>query len=350
MRVGIMGASGYVGGELLRILLFHPKVEVTCATSRRYAGDYLHHVHPNLRGITDLKFMAQKPEDMIDRCDLVFSALPHGSAVKAIPYYAEREMKVIDLSADFRLKNPEDYQKWYGYEHPHPNLIERFAYGLPELHREEIKKSSLVACPGCMAIASILALAPLVKGNVIEKERIVVDVKIGSSGSGVAPSPATHHANRFGVVRPYKPVGHRHTAEIEQELNSIGGGKVKVAMSAHAVNMVRGILSTCHTFTLRPLTIPDLWKLYRGFYQKEPFIRLVRDKKGLYKLPDPKVVIGTNYCDVGFEVDEHVNRVVAFSAIDNLVRGAAGTAVQNMNIMLGIDEKTGLESPGLHPV
>jgi N-acetyl-gamma-glutamyl-phosphate/LysW-gamma-L-alpha-aminoadipyl-6-phosphate reductase len=345
-----MGASGYVGGELLRILLFHNKVEVTCATSRRYAGDYLHHVHPNLRGLTDLKFMEQKPEDVVDRCDLVFFALPHGSAVKTIPYYVERGMKVIDLSADFRLKNPEDYQKWYGYEHPHADLIERFVYGLPELHREEIKKSSSVACPGCMAIASILALAPLIKGNLIEKERIVIDVKIGSSGSGVAPSPATHHANRFGVVRPYKPVGHRHTAEIEQELNSIGEGKVKVAMSAHAVNMVRGILSTCHTFTLRPLAIPDLWKVYRSFYQKEPFIRLVRDRKGLYKLPDPKVVIGTNYCDIGFEADEHINRVVAFSAIDNLVRGAAGTAVQNMNIMLGIDERTGLESPGLYPV
>ncbi|MCP8321949.1 MAG: N-acetyl-gamma-glutamyl-phosphate reductase, partial [archaeon] len=262
----------------------------------------------------------------------------------------ERGMKIIDLSADFRLKNPEDYKKWYGYEHPYPDLLEKFVYGVPELHREEIKKSSLIACPGCMAVASILALAPLVKSNAIDKDKIIVDAKIGSSGAGGAPSPATHHAVRFGVIRPYKPVGHRHTAEIEQELNQISGDNVKVAMSAHAVNVVRGILSTCHVFTLKPFTISDLWKIYRGFYQKEPFIRFVRDKKGLYKLPDPKVVIGSNYCDIGFEVDEHVNRIVAFSAIDNLMKGAAGTAVQNMNIMLGIDEKTGLQSPGLHPV
>lgn len=350
MRVGILGASGYVGGELLRILLFHPNVEVTCATSKRHSGDYIHHVHSNLRGSTDLKFIEHNPEEIIDKCDLIFSSLPHGLSVKTIPDYIERGMKIIDLSADFRLKNPEDYKKWYGYEHPHPELIEKFTYGIPELHREEIRKSSLIANPGCMAIASILALAPLAKSDAIDKNRIIVDVKIGSSGAGGAPSPSTHHAVRFGVIRPYKPVGHRHTAEIEQELSQIAKDSVKVAMSAHAVNVVRGILSTCHVFTLKPLTVSDLWKIYRGFYQNEPFIRFVRDKKGLYKLPDPKVVIGSNYCDIGFEVDEHVNRIVAFSAIDNLMKGAAGTAVQNMNVMLNIDEKTGLQSPGLHPV
>lgn len=345
-----MGASGYVGGELLRILLFHPEVEVTCATSKRYSGEYLHHIHSNLRGLTDLKFIEHKPEEISNNCDLIFSSLPHGLSVKTIPDYIKRGMKIIDLSADFRLKNPEDYKKWYGYEHPHPDLLGKFAYGVPELHREEIRKSSLIACPGCMAVASILALAPLAKSDDIDKDRIVVDAKIGSSGAGGAPSLSTHHAERFGVIRPYKPVGHRHTAEIEQELVQISGSNVKVAMSAHAVNVVRGILSTCHVFTFKPFIISDLWKIYRGFYQKEPFIRFVRDKKGLYKLPDPKVVIGSNYCDIGFEVDEHVNRVVAFSAIDNLMKGAAGTAVQNMNIVLGFDEKAGLQSPGLHPV
>ncbi|MCP8311310.1 MAG: N-acetyl-gamma-glutamyl-phosphate reductase [Candidatus Methylarchaceae archaeon HK02M1] len=350
LKVGIVGASGYVGGELLRILLFHPQVEVTCVTSKRYVGDYVHHVHSNLRGITDLKFIDHNSEEIADKCDLIFFSLPHGSSVKMIPDYVDKGKKIIDLSADFRLKDREDYPKWYGYEHPFQDLLKKFVYGVPELHREEIKNSSLIACPGCMAVASILPLAPLIKSNLIEKDRIVVDVKIGSSGAGAAPSPATHHAIRFGVIRPYKPVGHRHTAEIEQELDRLSGGNVKIAMSAHAVNIVRGILATCHTFTLNHLTIRDLWKIYRGFYQGEPFIRLVRDMKGLYKLPDPKVVIGSNYCDIGFETDEHIDRVVVFSAIDNLMKGAAGTAVQNMNIMLGLDEKTGLQSPGLHPV
>jgi len=174
LRVGILGASGYVGGELLRILLFHPKVEVTCATSKRHAEDYLHHVHSNLRGLTDLKFIEHRPEEISDKCDLIFSSLPHGLSVKTIPDYIERGMKIIDLSADFRLKNPEDYKKWYGYEHPHPDLLEKFVYGIPELHREEIKKSSLIACPGCMAVASILALAPLVKSDAIDKDKIIV--------------------------------------------------------------------------------------------------------------------------------------------------------------------------------
>ena len=350
IKVGVVGASGYVGGELLRILLFHPQIDIVCATSRRYKGDYVYHVHSNLRGLTDLKFIDQNSQEIAEKCDLIFLALPHGSSVKIVPDYVKMGKKIIDLSADFRLKDPEDYPKWYGYEHPNPDLLKKFVYGVPELHREEIKNSSLIACPGCMAIASILPLAPLIKNNLIEKDRIVVDIKIGSSGAGAAPSPATHHAIRFGVIRPYKPVGHRHTAEIEQELDLLTKDSVKIAMSAHAVNIVRGILSTCHTFTFNHLTIRDLWKIFRTFYQKEPFIRLVRDMKALYKLPDPKVVIGSNYCDIGFESDEHINRVVVFSATDNLMKGAAGTAVQNMNIMMGFDEKTGLQSPGIHPV
>ncbi len=350
MRVGIIGASGYVGGELLRLLLLHPQVRVTVATSRRLSGDFLHRVHPNLRSMTKLKFTNPKPQEIIDACDLLFMATPHGTSAKIVPQFLETGLKIVDTSADFRLHNPDDYGKWYNLTHPCPELLGKAVYGLPELHREEIKKADLVACPGCMAIGAILALAPPVKEGKIEKDKIVVDTKVGSSGSGAKPSLATHHAERYGVVRPYKPAGHRHTAEIEQELGALAGDKVKISMSTHAVNMVRGILATCHAFLTSPWTIKDVWRCYRGFYDEEPFIRFVRESKGVFRFPDPKIVVGSNYCDIGFEVDDHANRLVVMSAIDNLVKGAAGTAVQCMNLMLGLDEQTGLEQPGLHPV
>jgi len=335
---------------LLRILLTHPDVEVVYATSRRYAGQYVYRVHANLRGLTDLQFIPQDLGKVSEQSDLVFTALPHGSSVEIVPKLVEVGLKVVDMSADFRLKSVEDYRRWYGYEHRHPELLKRFIYGLPELHRDEIKGSSLVSCPGCMAITSILALAPLIRNGVIDRDHIVVDAKIGSSGGGLKPTPATHHAERYGVVRPYKPVGHRHTAEIEQELTEIAGSKVTVCMSPHAVNMVRGILCTIHAFSNRTLTIPELWRMYRGAYGREPFIRLVRDRQGVYRLPDPKVVVGSNYCDIGFELDDRAGRVVVMASTDNLVKGAAGNGVQCMNIMLGFDETDGLKNAALHPV
>jgi len=350
LKVGVYGASGYVGGELLRILLQHPKVTITVATSNTYAGEYIYRVHPNLRGQTNLKFEKPNPSRITDECDLIFMATPHGVSSTIVPQLYETGIKIIDLSADFRLKNPDDYPRWYGWSHKSPELLEKAVYGLPELHREEIRSADFIACPGCMAAGAILALAPIVHSGKIEKDRIVVDTKVGSSGAGAKPSRSSHHSEHYSIVRPYKPVGHRHTAEIEQELGLLVKDKVSISMSAHAVNMVRGILSTCHVFITDSFKIADIWRLYRSFYKDEPFIRFVRDKKGIFRYPDPKVVMGTNYCDVGFELDDHVNRVVLLSAIDNLVKGAAGTAVQDMNILMGHDEREGLRSLGLHPV
>jgi len=350
VRAGIIGGSGYVGGELLRLLLFHPQVEVTTVTSRKYAGEFVFGVHPNLRGATQLKFLPMNLSDIAKNCDLVFTATPHGSSVNLVPKLLEMGLKVIDMSADFRLKNPDDYVKWYGWEHAHPELLKEAVYGLTEFHRQEIKNARLIACPGCMAIATILGLAPMVKAEVIDKDRVVVDAKIGSSGAGSAPSVASHHPERFGGVRPYKPVGHRHIAEIEQELNLLTNEPITISFSTHAVNIVRGILSTIHVFPTKPLTDKDVWKIYRSLYQEEPFVRLVRYKKGLHRLPDPKVVMGTNFCDIGFEFDPHTNRLVILSAIDNIMKGAAGQGVQCLNVALGIDEKTGLESMGFHPM
>ena len=350
MRVAVFGASGYVGGELLRLLLGHPKVELSAATSNKYAGEFVQRVHPNLRGQTKLKFVRSDPEKIVDECDMLFVATPHGVSSAFMPQVLEAGLRVADVSADFRLKNPEDYPTWYGWPHKHSELLQRAVYGLPELHRDEIEKAQLVAGPGCMAVTAILALAPLVKSEKIEKDRIVADFKVGSSGSGAKPSRSSHHAEHYSVVRAYKPVGHRHTAEIEQELSALAKEKVSVAMSAHAVNMVRGILGTFHVFSVGKVSPAEMWRLYRSFYDGEPFIRLVRDTKGIFRYPDPKIVVGSNYCDIGFEIDDRLSRLVILSALDNLMKGAAGTAVQDMNIMYGWDEREGLADSGLHPV
>lgn len=350
MKVGVVGGSGYVGGELLRLLVSHPEAELTTVVSRRYAGEFISEVHPNLRGTTNLKFAPLDLPQIKESCDLVFAALPHGASTAIVSQLLEEGLRIIDMSADFRLRNPSDYTKWYRWEHSRPDLLKEAVYGLPEIHRREIKNARLIACAGCMATASILGLAPLAAADVVERDRIVIDAKIGSSGAGSKPSPATHHAEKFGGVRPYKPAGHRHIAEIEQELNLLANKPITVSFSAHTVNMVRGILATTHVFLTKPLAVRDVWKILRSFYDEEPFIRLVRYHKGLYRFPDPKIVLGSNFCDVGFELDSHNNRLVILSAIDNLMKGASGQGVQCFNVILGVDEKTGLESTGFHPM
>jgi LysW-gamma-L-alpha-aminoadipyl-6-phosphate/LysW-L-glutamyl-5-phosphate reductase len=350
MRIGIIGGTGYVGGELLRLLLMHPQAEVTMVTSRQSAGEYIFNVHPNLRGMTQLKFVPMDIVELQKNCDLVFTATPHGGSVNLVPKLLEAGLKVIDMSADFRLKNPADYEIYYGWKHAHPELLNEAAYGLPELHREEIKKARLVACPGCMATATILAIVPIVKAGLVDPSHIIADLKVGSSGGGTKPTPASHHPERSGGVRPYQVVGHRHIGEVEQEANAVSAEPVKLSFTPHAVNMVRGILVTIHAFPKKPLEAKDIWKALRGIYGTEPFIRLVKYQKGCYQLPDPKVTQGTNFCDIGFELDPHANRLLMFSAIDNMVKGASGQGVQCLNLMMGIDETTGLKSTGFHPM
>ncbi len=350
LKIGIIGGSGYVGSELLRLLLLHPEVEVTMVTSRQSAGEYVFNTHPNLRGITQLKFVPMDIAELSKNCDLVFTATPHGGSVNLVPNLLEAGLKVIDMSADFRLKNPADYETYYGWTHAHPEMLKDAAYGLPELHREEIKTAKLIACAGCEATAAILALAPIVKAGFIEKDKIVVDLKVGSSGGGSKPTVASHHPERSSGVRPYKVVGHRHIAEVEQELNALSSEPITISFTPHAVNIIRGILATIHTFPKQKIENKDLWRAYRGMYGNEPFIRLVKYQKGPYQLPDPKVAVGTNFCDVGFEIDGHANRLILFSAIDNMVKGAAGQGVQCLNILMGVDETTGLKSTGFHPM
>ncbi|MXX20755.1 MAG: N-acetyl-gamma-glutamyl-phosphate reductase [Cenarchaeum sp. SB0665_bin_23] len=348
MRVGVIGASGYVGGEVLRLLVNHPDVEITAVTSRKHAGQYLHRIQPSLKGFTDLTFSELDYDRLSEKCDLIITAVPHGSATEIVKAFYDRGIRIIDLSADYRLHNPQDYAKWYGWEHPHPEYLEKSVFGVPELHRDEIRDAQLVSCPGCMAVTSTLALAPLIKNDIIDTKYIVVDSKIGSSGAGAGAG--TSHAMRAGVIRPYKPSRHRHTGEIEQELSALAGSTIQVSMSPHAVDVVRGILCTNHTFLKKETTTKDLWRIYRETYGSEKFVRLIRDQQGLYKFPDPKFLVGSNFCDIGFDVDTDNNRLIVMSASDNLMKGAAGSAIQNLNVMHGLDEMAGLRYTPLTPV
>lgn len=347
LKASIVGGSGYAGGELLRLLLWHPHVEVAQVTSESLVGEYVHLVHPNLRGHTRLKFTSAK---QLEPCDILFLALPHGEAQGRINEFAQMATYIIDLSADFRLRDPALYEQWYGHPHAAPEWLSRFVYGLPELHREELRTARYVSGVGCNATAVNLAVYPLFRADVVDRRRgIVVEVKAGSSEGGHHPSPDSHHPERAGVVRSYAPVGHRHTAEVIQEM-ALGGEPPAVHLSATALGIVRGALATAHLFLKEPLTERDLWKIYRQAYDAEPFVRIVKEKRGNYRYPEPKILAGSNYAEVGFALDESTGRVVAIAAIDNLMKGAAGSAVQCMNIMLGWDEKAGLEFPGLHPI
>ncbi len=344
--VSIVGASGYTGGELLRILLKHPNVAVQQATSERYAGKFVTRTNPNLRGITDLSFVSIEE---LEPCDVLFLCLPHTTCANKIEKFRNLAPKLIDLSADFRLKNPAEYPKWYEeWEHPHPAMLQDFVYGIPELHREEMKKASYISSAGCLATATILGLYPLCKKGIIDLDRIVVEGKTGSSASGNKPNEAGHHAERSGVMRSFAPVGHRHTAEMIQEL-TVSGNQPTIAFSATAIESVRGILATSHVWLKEDMEDKEIWKVYREAYRDEPFIRIVKDKSGIFRFPEPKILAGTNMCDIGFVKDPRSKRVVVMSAIDNLMKGASGQAVQALNIMMGWDEKTGMDFVGLHP-
>jgi len=352
IKVSIVGGSGYAGGELLRLLLDHPQVEISQVTSESYTGRYVHSRHPNLRKRTLLKF---SPLSTLEPCDLLFLALPHGEAMKRIEQFAQIAPRIIDLSADFRLRQASDYHKWYGHEHTAPEWLPKFVYGLPEVYREEIARANYVSGVGCNATVTNLALWPLFHANMVDRQRgVIVEVKAGSSEGGASPGPSSHHPDRSHAVRSFAPTRHRHTAEVIQVLGQ-GKETIPVHMSVTAVELVRGALATAHVFLREELhrqglQLRDIWKVYRQTYQGEPFIRLVRERQGVYRYPEPKILAGSNYADIGFDYDPETGRIVAIAAIDNLMKGAAGSAVQCMNIMYGWPETMGLEFPGLHPI
>ena len=342
-RVAVVGGSGYTGGELLRLLLAHPLVEVAQVTSRSHLGEYAYQVHPNLRKRSILKFT--DPEKL-EPVDVLFLALPHGQSQHKIENYASLADRIVDLSADFRLHNAGEYGRWYGAAHAAPEWLPRFIYGLPELHRAEITGAHYVSGVGCNATACILALLPLAEAKLLDPNtRVIVEIKVGSSESGAESNPASHHPERSSIVRTYSAFGHRHTGEVIQEL-----GLRAVSLTMSSVDMVRGALATAHLHLPEGVTQKDLWKAYRSLATANPFIRVVKEQRGIYRAPEPKILAGTNYADLGFELDETTGHLVSICAIDNLMKGASGSAVQCMNLMLGFEETLGLEFTGLHPI
>jgi len=344
VRIGIIGAGGYAGGELLRLLLTHPEVGEIVPGSESLAGKPVTAAHPNLRKRTDLQFVHY--ED-VTGCDVIFISLPNGA--HRAGEFEDRAKLIVDLSSDHRLRDAKDYERWYGVAHPHPEKLGRYVYGIPELHRSQIKGASRVTGAGCNATATILALLPLFGADIVDRSRpVAVECKVGSSEGGRDPSEDSHHPERAGIVRSFRPVGHRHTAEAEQEL-ALGGATPRVDLSVTAVEMVRGVLATAHVYVTRAVEDKDLWKIYRERYASEPFVRIVKERSGIFRYPEPKLLAGTNFADVSFAIDPRGDRVVALCAIDNLVKGAAGNGVQAMNVALGIDEQAGLGFVGLHP-
>ncbi|HIP62819.1 MAG TPA: N-acetyl-gamma-glutamyl-phosphate reductase [Archaeoglobus profundus] len=330
MKVGIIGASGYTGSELLRLLCKHPKAEVVAATSREWAGKEVWKLHKFLKGFYDLKFTTPEIKNLED-CDIVFTAVPHGEAMKYVPQLLEVGIKVVDLSADYRL-DKETYEKVYGKKHE--AYIEA-VYGLTELYREKIAKSNLVANPGCYPTGAILAVAPIAEYI----ERVVFDSKSGITGAGIKPTEFTHYPNLHEAIVPYKITNHRHYWEILQELRKLNP-EIKVSFTPQVFPGSRGILTTAHVFMKEKFSREELYRIYEKFYKDCYFVRLQDEVKLSY-------VRGSNFCDIAISVGE--DRVVVISAIDNLVKGASGQAIQNMNVMFGLDEKTGLDFPPIFP-
>ncbi len=343
--VSIIGASGYGGGELLRLLLGHPNVEVRQVTSRSHLGEYVYQVHPNLRKRTQLKF---SDPATLEPVDILFLAQPHGQAQHNIEQYASLAPKIIDLAADFRLRDADFYEKWYGEKHAAPEWLSKFVYGLPELHRAEMATANYISGVGCNATASNLALLPLVKADLLDlSSPIFIEIKVGSSEGGAEGNSGSLHAERANVIRTFSAFGHRHTAEVIQEL---GVNAERISLTMTAVDLVRGVLATAHAKVKPGVANKDLWKAYRAVANENPFVRVVKEQRGIYRVPEPKILAGSNYADLGFELDESNGHIVAMCAIDNLMKGASGTAVQCMNLMQGWNETLGLEFMGLHPI
>ena len=343
MKVGILNVTGYAGSELARILAHHPKAEMVAVTGRSAAGQRLAEVFPHLAA-TDLPIT----EEIEESVDVVFSALPHKASAEACGPFYKRGVKVIDISADFRLKSVPEYETWYNVQHPFPELLEDAVYGLTELHREEVAAAGLVANPGCYPTGAVLALAPAVRAGIIEPN-VVVDGKSGVSGAGRGLALSTHYSEVNESVRAYSIDGHRHLPEITQELRSDGGPEPRVTFLPHLIPMTRGILSSCYA-DLNPGALPNggeaaaaLFEIYRDFYRDEPFVKVVDQP------PHTKHTLGNNDCLVYPAIDPRTERLTVVSAIDNLVKGAAGQAVQNMNLMFGLPEAMGLETLALYP-
>ena len=338
IKVGIIGATGYAGSELVRLITSHPDAEIKTLTSQSYAGKDYGSVYENYRHRNDYICEEEDIEKMAEECDVIFMALPHGVASKKVNENILSKTKIIDLGADFRLQDLDVYEKWYT-THYAKDILPEAVYGLCEINREKIKNRRIVANPGCYTTCSILSLYPLVKEKMIDLSSIIIDAKSGATGAGRGLSLGNHYCELNESVKAYKIANHRHTPEIEEQLSYAAGEDVVLNFTPHLIPMDRGILATCYAKLLNNYTYADILAAYEKYYKDEYFVRIT--KEGTF--PETKWVKGSNFVDIGFTVDERTNRVIVIGALDNLFKGAAGQAVQNMNILFGLDEKTGID-------
>jgi len=344
IKVSVLGATGYAGAELVRILCSHPEVELGYLGSSSFAGKTMSSVYNNFRKVLDKELSDADAAEIAKNSDLVFTALPHGVSKTVIPALYEQGVKVIDLSGDYRYDDPEVYAEWYGEPHNNVELMKKAVYGLCELHREKIKNADIVANPGCYTTCSILGSAPLYASKVVRPGSIIIDADSGVTGAGRSTALDNSFCECTENMKAYKAIGHRHTSEIEQELSKLCGEKVVATFTPHLVPLKRGILATIHADLVKDISEDELIALYREYYKDEYFVRIY----GKNELPETNHVAGSNFVDIAVRKDERTNRVLVISCIDNIVKGAAGQAVQNMNLMFGFDEKCGLENPGFY--
>lgn len=343
IKVGIIGATGYAGSELVRLITQHPKAELVTMTSQSYAGQEYKEVYSNYSHL-DYVCEEEHIEEMAEKCDVIFLALPHGVASKKINADILSKTKIIDLGADFRIQDVDVYEKWYT-THYSKDILPEAVYGLCEINRDKIKGKRIVANPGCYTSCSILSLYPLVKEGMIDLSSIIIDAKSGATGAGRGLSLGNHYCELNESVKAYKVASHRHTPEIEEQLSIAAGQDIVLNFTPHLIPMDRGILATCYATLNKKYTYDDIRKAYKKHYGNEHFIRLT--KEGVF--PETKWVKGSNFVDIGFTVDERTNRVIVIGALDNLFKGAAGQAVQNMNIIMGIEETTGIDYVPIFP-
>lgn len=341
-KVGIIGATGYTGSELVRILKNHPEVDISFITSESRAGERFSEVHPFFQGIEDQKLMSINKMESVE-VDLVFLALPHGVSMEFVQQYHDHPFKIIDLSGDFRLRSAADYHQWYKKQHSYPEGIEQAVFGSPELFSDQIRTAQLVANPGCYPTTAILGLAPLIAGHLISTESIIIDSKSGVTGAGIQSKPVNLYSNVNDNFKAYGLKHHRHTIEIQNILDELTDLETTVQFTPHLLPVDRGILSTIYVQPIGKITEDKLNTIYRDYYAEAPFVRIRQ------QLPTIKDVRGSNYCDIHLNYDERTNRIIIISVIDNLVKGASGQAVQNMNLMLDFDEKAGLNLMPVHP-
>lgn len=343
VNVSVIGATGYVGIEIVRLLSRHPGVRITELVSRSYEGQKISDIYPFLKGVIDVTCTGMDIDRLAGHSDLCITALPHGVSCEVVPQLLDKGLRVIDHSGDYRYRNAAVYEKWYGLKHKSPELLSTAVYGLPEIYRDKIKEASLVSNPGCYPTCSILGLAPLLSKKVIDPSSIIIDAASGITGAGRKADIEYQYCESAENYKPYKVTGHRHTSEIEQELSFIAGEEITVSFTPHLLPMKRGMLATMYTTLKESRTASELIELYREYYDGEYFVRVL--DKG--KVPETRNTAGSNFIDIALAVDERVNRVVAMSALDNLGKGAAGQAVQVLNLMCGFDERTGIDNPGL---